>query len=384
MQEYQQNILSLHDAGSTVIVQAKDCYLYDIKGKQYTDFEAGVWCAILGHCNATISAVMGKQSSEVFHLGYRFVNDLPAKLSYELVTMLRLQGGKVVFLSSGSEAVNLAITIAREITGRQKILTIENSYLSAYGHAADTTTNSQVSSIANDDYRALKQIDFSGLAAFIFEPGTSSGMIHFPTREFISAIGEKAGKNKCPVIIDEVTTGFGRTGSLFGYEHYDLKPDMVACGKGMGNGYPVSAVVVSAAVSSKIEAADFRYVQSHQNDPLGCAVALKVIDIIRQEDLVRRGRESGKLFRELLDVLAEKFTEIIEVRSRGLMLAVEFRPGFDILHLWKQLLDKGFVTGRKNNMLRFMPPLTIKESDIIRLVKAMEESMSREGSVFYS
>ena len=379
MQPYFNNILNLYDGGFTAVVRAKDCYLYDINGRQYTDFESGVWCAVLGHCHEAVTEVLGNQSSKVFHLGYRFVNDLPEKLSAELLCMLGLQGGKTVFLSSGSEAVNLAITIAKEITGRQKILTIENSYLSAYGHGGNLCINPGVISLANDDYRALKETDFSGIAAFVMEPGTSSGRVHFPSREFISDIAGKTRKMECPVIVDEVTTGFGRTGSWFGYEHYDLKPDMVACGKGMGNGYPVSAVAVSAGIAGKIETTGFHYAQSHQNDPLGCAVALKVIDIIRKEDLTRKSRESGKLFRELLDVLAEKFTEIIEVRSRGLMLAVEFRPGYDTVHLWKQLLDKGFVTGRKDNVLRFMPPLTIKESDIIRLVKCMEEIVSNES-----
>jgi len=370
-----QNIINLYDTGKIVIVGARDCYLFDVNGKQFADFEAGVWCVVLGHCHETIATVPGQQSRDIFHPGNRFISEPQQKLSSELLNLLGMQEGKCVLLSSGSEAVNLSITIAREITGRQKILTLENSYLAACGYGSNIPSNTDIISIATDDRRALKEIDFHSLAAFVFEPGTSSGLVHFPSKEFISSLAEKAREMRCPVIIDEVITGFGRTGSWFGYEHYDLKPDMVACGQGMGNGYPISAVAVSAEIAGKVEAAGFNYARSHQNDPPGCAVALKVMDIIFEEDLIRKGRESGKLFRELLDVLAEKFTEIIEVRSRGLMLAVEFLPDFDTGRLWNQLLDNGFVTGRKDNMLRFMPPLTIRESDIIRLVKCMEELM---------
>ena len=373
------SLLNLYESSGIEIISAKDCILYSKDGRQYIDFESGVWCSNLGHCHERIGAVIHQQCSQAIHLGYRFTHELPDRLAAGMLELLHMNGGKCVFLSSGSEAVNLAITLAREMTGRQKILTIENSYLSAYGHGADSKTNPQVISIANDDYQALKQIDFSGLAAFIFEPGTSSGMVHFPSREFIRTIGEKAGKNKCTVIVDEVTTGFGRTGSWFGYEHYDLVPDLVATGKAMGNGYPVSAVAVSSEIAGKVEATGFRYAQSHQNDPLGCAIALEVISILGEEDLIRKCRESGKLFRELLDVLAEKYTQIIDVRSRGLMLAVEFRQETDTGRLFSRLLDHGFVTGRKGQVLRFMPPLTIRESDIIRLVKCMEEIVNRES-----
>jgi acetylornithine aminotransferase len=373
--KFSDNLLPLYQSTDIDIVRAKDCTLYGSDGRQYLDFESGVWCLNLGHCPDRISAVLQDQSHQLVHLGYPFINELPASLAARMLEILEMKGGKCVFLSSGSEAVNLAITMSKEITGRTKILTIENSYLSAYGHGGNIIKNADVISIANDDNKALKETDFSAVAAFVLEPGTSSGRINFPSREFISTLAGKAGKAGCLVIADEVTTGFGRTGSWFGFEHYDIKPDMVACGKGMGNGYPVSAVAVSAKVAGNIESSGFRYAQSHQNDPLGCAVALKVIEIILQEDLLRKGRESGKLFRELLDVLAEKFTEIIEVRSRGLMLAIEFRPDYDTGRLWKQLLDNGYVTGRKDNVLRFMPPLIMGESDIIRLVKNLEELM---------
>lgn len=373
------NILTLYESCGIDIVSAKDCILYGKDGRQYVDFESGVWCSNIGHCNERIGSVIRKQCSQSIHLGYPFTHDLPGRLAARMLELLHMPEGKCVFLSSGSEAVNLAIIFARTITGRKKILTVEHTYLSAYGHAGNLADNPNSELVPLNDLNAIKKIRFRDVAAFVFEPGTSGGQVHFPSGEFIDSLVQAARKNGACVIVDEVTTGFGRTGKWFGFQHYDLKPDMVVCGKGMGNGYPVSAVSVSTDMTHRIEQTGMHYAQSHQNDPLGCAIALEVINILGEDDLVRKCRESGKLFRELLDVLAEKFTQIIDVRSRGLMLAIEFGQETDTGHLFNQLLKNGFVVGKKNNVLRFMPPLTVKESDIIRLVKCMEEIVSRES-----
>lgn len=373
MESLQPSVLRLHETGNIGFIQAKDCFLYDTGGKQYIDFEAGVWCSNLGHCHQRISKVLGDQSKELIHLGYRFTSDLPGRLSEELLKLLKLEGGKSVFLSSGSEAVNLAISFARELTGRKKIITVENSYLSAYGHSGNLPDNPDAVCIPINDTSALGKINFKEIAAFVFEPGTSFGHIHFPSREFINAAGTAARKNNCYLIIDEVTTGFGRCGKWFGFEYYDLEPDMVVTGKAMGNGYPISAVSVSAPTAEGIENSGIRYAQSHQNDPLGCAVALEVIAIFKEDQLIRKCLESGKLFRELLEVLAAKYTEIIDVRGRGLMLAIEFQPDYDLETVYEQLLEKGFIVGIRSQVMRFLPPLTIRDSDIIRLVKTLEE-----------
>jgi acetylornithine/N-succinyldiaminopimelate aminotransferase len=373
MEENHRSVLHVHETADIGIIQAKDCFLYDTDGKQYLDFEAGVWCANLGHSHERISRVLGEQGREIIHLGYRFTSEPAERLSSELLDLVSFRDGKSVFLSSGSEAVNLAITFARELTGRKKILTVRDSYLGAYGHAGSAADNPEVICLPFNDNGALGKINFNEIAAFVFEPGTSSGSIRFPSMEFINASGKAARKSNCYLVADEVTTGFGRTGRWFGFGYYDLEPDMVACGKAMGNGYPISAVALTAQTAAAIEKKGIRYVQSHQNDPLGCAVALEVIDIFREQQLIRTSQESGKLFRELLEVLAAKYREITEVRGRGLMLGMEFRAGYDLEPVREQLLDKGFIVGTKSQVMRFLPPLTIRESDIIKLVKTLEE-----------
>jgi len=239
------HLLPLIETGNIDIVKSEKCFLYDKDGKRYIDMESGVWCVNLGHSHKRINRIITRQMERSVHLGYQAKNELPEQLSQMLLKVLIFHGGKSVFLSSGSEAVDLSITIAKHLTGRNKISKIDDSYLSAYGHGTSNFHNKQVVNIPNNDYEKLSSCDFSKMAAFVFEPGTASGLIRCPSTEFIKTLVKKAKANECMVIVDEVTTGMGRTGKWFGFEHFGLVPDIVACGKGLGNGYPVSAVALN-------------------------------------------------------------------------------------------------------------------------------------------
>jgi acetylornithine aminotransferase len=166
----------------------------------------------------------------------------------------------------------------------------------------------------------------------------------------------------------------GRTGAWFGFQHYDLQPDVVAIGKGLGNGYPVSAVAMTDGVADKIENSDFRYAQSHQNDPLGCAVAREVITIFQEDGLVERSNRVGTYFLHELRKLGERHRLIKEVRGRGLMIVLELEANderFSVASLYRDLLARRFLIGYTPaaNLLRFYPALTIDEEDIAQLVE---------------
>ena len=176
--------------------------------------------------------------------------------------------------------------MSKHLTGRNKLCTLEESYLSAYGQGFNSKQNKDLICLRNNDYEKLASTDFSKIAAFIFEPGSAGGKISFPSEEFITALIEKAKTGGCLLILDEVTTGMGRTGKWFGFEHYRLIADIVACGKGLGNGYPISSVSVKKEIANMFLQEPFRYAQSHQNDPLGCAIALGVIKQIDRTNLV--------------------------------------------------------------------------------------------------
>jgi acetylornithine aminotransferase len=367
-------IIPFYLPSDKLIVKSKDCYLYDTEGKEYIDFESGVWCTNIGHSNDQLTERIGEQIKESIHHGYRFRNSYSEQLSKELQRLVGFENGSTVFLSSGSEAVNLAITLAQHLTGRKKILKIDNSYLSAYGFGRLSADNDYLVNVKFNNLSAINGIDFSDISAFVVETGGASvDMVRFPDYDFIQQLTEISARNNCLIIAEEVTTGMGRLGKWFGFQHYDLVPDMVVTGKALGNGFPVSAVTISSNVAKRFDENKFRYAQSHQNDPFGCAIGLEVIKIIEENELISKCHATGIYFNEQLERLRNKHQDKIkEVRGRGLMLAVEFRKGIDGEKISDSLFENGFVIGFKLNTLRFLPPLTIKLTDIDKMIQKLD------------
>jgi acetylornithine aminotransferase len=176
------------------------------------------------------------------------------------------------------------------------------------------------------------------------------------------------------LMANEVTTGFGRTGKWFGFQHYDYKPDLVSVGKALGNGYPISGVSISSELADRFDKSPFRYAQSHQNDPLGCAVGLEVIHIIENEELVNQCFEKGQYFHaKLMDLQTKHPGKIKDIRARGLMIALEFNPLENVETIYNKLIDKGFLVGFKEKVIRLMPPLIIEQTHIEKLIKTLDE-----------
>lgn len=368
------SIIPLYKQIDKLIVKSKDCYLYDSDNKQYIDFESGDWAANLGHSNCRISDIIKNQANLLIHDGLRFRNKQSEDLSIRLLEKLSFNGGKSVFLNSGSEAVNLAITFAKNLTKRTKILKMDCSYLSAYGHGQIAANNKDLLNIGINNIDFISQIDFRDIAAFVFEPGNSSSLIKYPNNDFINSIAFAIKQSGGLLIANEVTTGFGRTGKWFGFQHYDYTPDIVATGKALGNGYPISCVSITNEISALFDKSPFRYAQSHQNDPLGCAIGLEVINIIDSEGLIEQSFSKGHYFKEqLTNLQTEHKTIISDIRARGLMIAIEFSLLIDAERVYLQLIDNGLLVGQKENIIRFMPPLIIEEAHINKLIKMIEK-----------
>lgn len=373
----------------TDIVRGQGCYLYDAHDKKYVDFEAGVWCTALGHSHRRVNQAIQTQIEQIIHLSYRYTNALVEEAAAKVLDTVPLSDGKCVFLSSGSEAVEFGVQIARRITGQPLLLTLTDSYLAAFGSAGrkspkewfcfDWSGCVACPHLEECDPRCsrLQEIPFESIGGLVFEPGNSSGLVKLPPRQLVRTLADTVKRQHGMIVIDEVTTGLGRTGAWYGFQHYALEPDIVALGKGLGNGYPVSAVVMTHDVAARLENSTFHYAQSHQNDPLGCAVAKKVVSVIREEKLVERSRRIGAGFLRDLERLARRHDVVKEVRGRGLMIALEFEGGdgrFSVLSVYRELLERGFIVGCKPvaNLLRFYPPLIIGEQDIAQFLEHLD------------
>ncbi|MFB6320445.1 aspartate aminotransferase family protein [Saccharicrinis sp. FJH54] len=372
------DIIPFYQSGDKLIVKSDDCSLYDSDGKVYIDFESGVWCANIGHSNTQIIKRVTEQINTSIHHGYQFRNQYAEDLSVKLQQLIGFENGASVFLSSGSEAVNLSITLARYFTGKNKILKIDNSYLSAFGPGQISDENDVLVNITFDDTGSIETIDFNDIAAFVMETGgASAGMVRFPSEDFIHQLTEACRRHNCLIIAEEVTTGMGRTGKWFGFQHYRVIPDILVTGKALGNGFPISSVTLNARLADQFGLHPFRYAQSHQNDPLGCSIALEVIKVIGEQKLIDKARTTGGYFRSKLENLRRRFPEKIkDIRARGLMLAIEFTELVNGEWISQQLFENGLVTGFKQNTLRFLPPLTIQHKDIDQLTDKLDDLLA--------
>ena len=382
-------ILKCHDIVKINFVRGENCYLYDDEGKRYIDFESGIWCTALGHCHPRINRVMEAQIGNIVHLGTRYPHFLAQDAAKDILDIVGIDNGKCVFLSSGSEAVEFSVQTARRSTEKSLLLTFSNSYLAAYGSAGNKNVDEWQLfdwSVCKHTKQCdcLKEIPFENIGGFIFEPGGSgSGFVKFPPKQLVQEIAQRVKQEGGLLVANEITTGMGRTRKWFGFQHYDIQPDIVAIGKGIGNGYPVSAVAMRVDIAEKLENCGFSYAQSHQNDPLGCSVAKEAITILREENWIERGNTIGAFFLKGLKRLEEKHDIVKEARGRGLLLALEFHPHDSISATWAYhaLLAKGFLVGYypAGNVLRFDPALTIDEEDIMRLLESIDTILETAG-----
>ena len=368
------------------IVKADNCILYDSKGNDYLDMESGVWCTSLGHCNSRIVNALNKQASEIIHTGYCYLNPAVENASEKILGITGLGNGKALFLSSGSEAVDLAIRLSRQVTGRKLMLTMQDSFLSSFGHFDNKDEWIFLDWLGGKSSgNTISGYPLAEIAAFVFEPGSSSGFVRFPPQELITNIVNAIRANGGLVICNEVTTGMGRTGRWFGYNHYGFTPDIVAIGKGLGNGYPVSCVACSEKTAERIDLETFHYSQSHQNDPLGARIASEVIDAIKTEGLLEKAEAKGKKIVSELGRIKNKYGIIKEIRGRGLMLAVDFvvRDGVSLAQqVNEKLLAQRVILVRRphSETFRIDPCLTIQDEDIDRFIAAFENAVRSVSS----
>lgn len=383
------HILKSHEIFKTDFVRGQNCHLYDSEGRKYVDFESGIWCTALGHNHPRVNWAIETQLKNIAHLGTRYPNFLAEEAALDVLEVVGIKDGKCVFLSSGSEAVEFGVQIVRRLTEKPLLLTFKDSYLGSYGSAGKKKLDEWYlfdwDAVAATDYdHCLNEIPFEKIGGFIFEPGGSGiGFVKFPPKPLVQEIVRRIQQAGGLVTVNEVTTGMGRTGKWFGFQYYDIRPDIVSLGKGLGNGYPVSAVAMKRDIAQKLEDSGFHYVQSHQNDPLGCSIAKEVIATFREENWVERGNAKGECFLEGLKQLGKRHDVVKEARGRGMLLALEFYPrqGFSAEAAYHALLENGFLVGYypAGNILRFDPALTIEEEDITKLLECLNVILKRAG-----
>jgi acetylornithine aminotransferase len=333
--------------------------------------------------------VFADQSARIGHTGFCYSNGIVEEAAQEILSLLGFEDGKCVFLCSGSEAVEYGVRVAQSLAARPLLMTMTDSYFGAYGSASrkqpdewycfDWTACAACpySDECNPQCEHWAAIPYHDIGGLLFEPGSSSGLVRFPPQKLIRNIVAAVKENDGLVLVNEVTTGIGRTGAWFGYQHYGISPDIVAIGKGIGNGYPVSVTAFAPGVIDRLGGRPVKYAQSHLNDPLGAAVARAVVGVIKEQGLIERGKDIAAMLLAGLEGIEERTGGIKEIRARGLMAAIELNddPAASFtIRTHRELVRRGYIVGRRPgvNVLRLDPSLTIDPNDIAGFLESLE------------
>ena len=379
------------------IVRAENCHLFDSQGKKYVDLESGVWCTSIGQGNPRVLNTIKDQLAAIAHNGFNYSSGVVEDAARAILSLLEFDGGKCVFLCSGSEAVEYGVRTAQTITDRPLLMTMADSYFGAYGSASRKQGDEWFlfdwaackacphADECDDRCEHWAAIPFDEIGGFLLEPGSSSGLVRFPPEKVIRNLVSTVKKSRGLVLINEVTTGIGQTGLWFGYQHYGISPDIVAMGKGIGNGYPVSVTAFAPGVIERLGGEPVKYAQSHQNDPLGAVVAREVIKVIEEEGLIERGRKLAAILVSGLEAIKNRNDRITDVRSRGLLAAIDLKDDADAsftVRVHRELVRRGYVVGRRPgiNVLRLDPSLTIDQADLENFLATFETVLTDLGT----
>jgi acetylornithine/LysW-gamma-L-lysine aminotransferase len=368
-----------------VIVRGEGALVWDEAGREYVDCVAGIGVANVGHCHPAVVAAVQAQAARLITCNELFYNDARAQC-LERLDRITPEGINRFFLcNSGTEAVEGAIKFARMATGRKHVVaamrgyhgktlgslsaTWERKYKEPFAPLVPDFSHVPYNNIAEFE----KAID-EQTAAVILEPVQGEGGVRPATAEFLQAIRKACDQKGALLIIDEIQTGFGRTGRLFACEHFDVLPDIITMAKGIAGGVPMGAIGIDRRVG-EIEK------QSHTStfggNPLACAAAVAAIDVLTGENLPGRAADTGAYFvRRLREI---ESTRIREIRGLGLMIGIEMKDKAGPVA--QALMQEGVLALLAGTtVLRFLPPLVITREHVDRVVESLARVLAAKPS----
>ena len=396
------------------IREGHGCYLTAEDGREYLDFASGVAVCNIGHNHPKVVEAAKKQIDALIHGGHNVVYyESYVKLAERLV---ELTGGDtmVYFSNSGAEANEGAIKLAKHYTKRPAVIAFRDSF---HGRTLGTVSVTGSNSLYRQFYEGLMPsvyfaeypylyrspykeegyqpyldklnelfhtlVDPSMVAAIIMEPVQGEGGYIVPPEGFVREIRKICDQYGIMLIFDEVQTGMGRTGKLFAYEHFGVKPDILSCAKGIASGFPLSAVIAKKEIMETWNAG--AHGGTFGGNPVSCAAALATLEVLTEDGALDNAAKMGDYFMDRLLDLQEKHREIGDVRGLGLMIAMEIvdengnpdkeRTG----QIVAGALQRGLILltcGTNKNVIRFIAPTTVTEAEIDRALKIVDEAMA--------
>ncbi len=364
------------------IVRGQGASLFDVDGNEYLDCSSGHGVANLGHAHPKIAEALYKQASTLITLFESFPNDQRAALMKK-ITALVPGLDRVFFCNSGTEAVEAAFKFARISTGRKNFIAAMRAFHGRTFGSLSATFNKKyregfepllpgVSHVAYNNIEALEKAVNEETAAVILEVVQGEGGVYPASAEYVQAARRICDERGALLIVDEIQTGFGRTGRLFAIEHFGVTPDLLVCAKSLAGGVPMGAVLIGHKVQNLTPGA---HGSTFGGNPLSCAAANAALDVIKEEGLPRQAEVKGAY---LLDKLRRiESPNIREVRGLGLMVGIEMKQ--KVTPYIKALQEKKIIALNAGlTVIRLLPPLVITYEQIDHLVKVLSEVLTVE------
>jgi len=370
------------------LVRGKGVRVWDDNGKEYLDFTAGWGVNSLGHCHPAVVGAIAEQAKTIIQTSNQFYTIPQLKLAELLIENSCFD--KVFFCNSGTEANEGAVKLARRygklhLDGAYKVITALNSF---HGRTlAMTAATGQrkfhepylpiPDGFINVEYNnvgAIKKATSAQTCAVMLEPIQGEGGVNIPNDGYLKAVRAWCDEKGILLILDEVQTGIGRIGTLFGYEQFGIEPDIISLAKGLGGGIPIGAFL------AKEKAAVFalgEHGSTFGGNPLACAAGYATLNFVIENDIPSKVKRNGTYLIDQLKKLKAKYAFIVEVRGRGLLIALQFNSDLTD-KIVKPCMERGLLLNPvKPNAIRFMPPLTVVKKDIDAAIGILDKVLAK-------
>ena len=357
-------------------VKAEGVYVWDENDTKYLDFYGGHGVISIGHSHPDYVKSLSGQLTKIGFYSNSIVNPLQMELARKLGKLSGCENYNMFLCNSGAEANENALKMASFETGKSRIISFDNAFHGRTSAAVVVTDNASINAPINlqqkvtflplnDIELVIHEIGKGDVAAVIIEGIQGVGGLDEGTSEFFQQLQEICNKNNVLLILDEVQSGYGRSGKFFAFQYHNIQPDIITTAKGMGNGFPIGGVLIADKIKAKYGMLGTTFGGNH----LACAAGIAVLDVMEKEHLMQNVQEVYGYF---LQEIA-KVPKIKKVKGKGLMLGVEFN--FEVGELRKKLIfDQHIFTGGSNNknLLRILPPLNAKKEHVDLFINALK------------
>ncbi len=369
-----------------VITRGKGALVWDEKGKEYVDCTSSYGVALLGHSHPKVVEAICKQAETLISCHASLYNNKRTEFLQKIMSITPTGLNKAFLSNSGAESVECAIKLARKFTRKPEIIAVMGGYHGKTMGALSATWDKkyrepfkplvpEFKHIPPDNLEKLAEAITDKTAAVLLEPIRGEGGVRVPPEEFLPGVRALCDEKNVLLILDEVQTSFGRTGKMFGCDHWKVIPDVMCLAKPFAGGLPIGITVAKEEIMSSLKVGE--HSTTFSGSPLVCAAGCAAIDVLVKDKLVERAAGLGAHFKAKLEELQARYNIVKEVRGLGLMLGMELR--YDVRNIILKTMEKNVIildAGR--NVLRFLPPLVIEREQVDKAISVLDVIIGEE------